>query len=173
MRSLILYSLIVTLFFSGCSIFAPQGPEAKVEKCESPFVYIGMPKISLGQNDLEVSIEDIKKFFEQSMNRDSCLALSENPDAYDFSIDVTSYMNHQNQEGIATDNQEVTAGIKVSFILKKDRSTTRLNSEQSIKINGKKILGIGKGAKISNADKEEMLQKAIQKAYDQVLNTLR
>ena len=172
MRNIALFSLIA-IIFSGCSVFAPQAPEAKVEKCESPFAYISTPEINLGENELEVSIEDIKKFFEQSMNRDSCLALSENPDAYSFNINVSSYMNYQNKEGIATDNQEATAGIKVSFMLKKDRSTTQFNSEQSLKISGKKVLGIGKGAKISNADKEEMLQRAIQKAYDQVLNTLR
>lgn len=172
-RIVLWFFLPVAMIFSGCSSISPSAPESKTEKCESPFIYVGTPNIKISENDLEINPEDVKNILQKNIDGDSCMALSENLDAYHFDIEVSSYADSQNKTEIAVNDQEASAGVKVVFSLKKDRSTMQFNSEQTLKVNRKKILGIGKSASISQSDKEELLQKAIQKVYQQVLNSLR
>lgn len=165
-------SLLIALFFVGCSSLPFQEEQAQASTCQSPYALIKQPTITAQKNDLEIKDEEVSAIL-SSLMQDKCLEFSDGADAYEFEVSYSSEATSQKQENIASVAQENTATIKVVFSLKKDRTTRQFNSEQSITINGKKVLGIGQSAKISDKEKEKLLKSAITKAYLQAINSLR
>ena len=163
---------ICGLFFVGCAKL-DSTPEAKNSRCESPFAFVSMPQISFTDNDLKITEEEVQEFLKKEIDQDKCLAVSQVPDASNFKIIVQSHLDTNKKEGVVSTAQESIATIKTSFILSKDRTSSQFNSEQSLKINGKKVLGIGKGAQISQKDRQMLLQRAVKKSYEQMLGALR
>ncbi len=156
--------------FAGCSAISNPFKKAEVEQCQAPLAYISTPEIHITENALNISAEEVQKALEKSL-KNNCIALS--PNTTGFDVIVSSQLDAHNQEGIASDDQSTTALVKVLFKIKRDRTTTQVGSTQKLNINAKKVLGIGSGAKVSHADRIDLLQRAMQDSYEQLLSTLR
>ncbi len=165
-------NLFFAIFFLGCSTLSFQDKESASIQCQSPYAMIKYPKINLEQNDLNIKEEEIQGILEKLLE-DGCLELSNNDAAYDFEIIASSQSQTQSKESITTLAQENTASIHITFLLKKERTTRQFSSQQSIKIQGKKILGIGQNTLIEAKEKQDLLRRALQKTYIQAINSLR
>lgn len=165
-------SILLAFGLSGCAFSSLKDTQAETSKCESPYALIKAPILQPQNNDLEISNEEIMSALEDLM-RDNCLDFSDSDEAYDFTITFASNVSSHKKEGIASSTQENIAKMKVGFALKKDRLTKTFNSEQSLTINGKKILGIGQKSAITKEDKQKLLTNAMKRVYLQLINSLR
>lgn len=166
-------SFMILLLLNGCASIGFETPKEEMEQCQSPYVFISQPQIILdGSNDLKITQEQILQQL-QNLTQNNCVAISSNPDAFAFKISYETQLTKKDKESITTKAQENTARIKVSFSLQKDRTTRTFNSERSLKINGKKVLGIGQKSEITEKDKQELLESVMAGAYKQASNALR
>lgn len=165
-------SCISALIFSGCGALNFEEAKAQSQKCQTPYALIKTPNIHAQENDLQIKEEEVSKILENLM-QDGCIVFSKNEDAYDFDLTYSSKINNQSKENITSVAQENTAKVKITLALKKDRSSRIFNSEQTLQINGKKILGIGQNSQITDKDKQNLLQEAIKRVYLQAINSIR
>lgn len=163
---------ISALMFSGCGVLNFEESKAQSQKCQTPYVLIKTPNIHVQENDLQIKEEEVLDTLKTLME-DACIAISQNDDAYDLDITYSSSLSAQSKENITSVAQENIAKVKITLTLKKDRSSRIFNSEQALQINGKKILGIGQNAQITDKDKQKLLQEAIKRAYLQAINSIR
>ncbi|MCE3038685.1 hypothetical protein [Helicobacter anatolicus] len=166
------FFIFLSLLFFGCTNTKLATPQEENIQCQNAYAFISHPTITLEKNDLEIEEKNILQVLEDLM-MDNCIVISNNPDSYEANLVVTSAFSSQNKEGIATKAQENTAKIKVSLSLKKDRMTRTFNSEHILTINGKKVLGIGQKAQITQEEKQKLLKSALKRVYKQAQNALR
>lgn len=165
-------SCISALIFSGCGALNFEEAKTQSQKCQTPYILIKNPNIHVKENDLQIKEDEVLDTLKILME-DECVAISQNDDAYDFDITYSSNLSTQSKENITSVAQENIAKVKITLTIKKDRSSRIFNSEQALQINGKKILGIGQNAQITDKDKQKLLQEAIKRVYLQAINSIR